>query len=177
MIKPILYGAVGFVFAGLLAGAGYYAGRETSGSQDAMALPDHNPAGIAKRAKPDANEAGSNLIGVWASADTGCATGYGSGYSDTGRFSEGDESSGVEGLWTIKSGELIREATSKYELDEMADADAHPIVTALHQINRFPIIKLSPDQLIFQDQGKRFSYVKCTDGKRIFLDGEQVGGS
>lgn len=177
MFRPILYGAVGFVLAGLLAGAGYYAGRETSGRHDANALPERSSVAIAERTKPDTNEARSNIIGVWAPADSGCATGYGSGYSGGGRFSEGDEFSGVEGRWTIKSGELIREATSKYELDELADADGHPIVTALHQINRFPIMKLTLDHLIFQDQGKRFAYVKCAEGKRIFLDGEQVGAS
>jgi hypothetical protein len=123
--------------------------------------------GLEKSPKGTASVA---IAGVWASADTGCGTGYGAGYTAGGRFTEGDEFSGVEGLWTIQNYKLRRETTQKYEGDGDTPSRSRPV----HQIDHFTIVKLTPEEMVFDDNGKRFSYVKCREGQRQFLDGEEV---
>ncbi len=177
MSKPFLYGIGGFMLAVSLAGAGYYAGQEINSNPNLAIQANNAVSSHVTSSSPNVPDEASKIVGVWAPVDGGCGTGYGAVYSASGRFSEGDEFSGVEGRWEITDATLVRDTTSKYELDETADADAPPAVTTLRQVNRFPIVKLTADTLTFNDQGKRFSYVKCPEGRRIFLDGEQVGPS
>lgn len=112
------------------------------------------------------------IIGVWALAETGCATGYGAAYTVGGRFAEGDEAGGVEGQWTIGNGELVRQSELRFSADE-DDWFAEPSVETVKETQRFSLVKLDASELAFRDdQGRQFSYVRCRDGQRTFLDGE-----
>jgi len=169
MIKPMLFGALGFGLAASLAGAGYYVG------QDAAAIPiaspfDTRPVKV-ELSKPKAHDDAAQIIGVWALADDGCATGYGAGYSDDGRFSEGDEFSGVEGRWRVSGRTLIRETVLRYETGDDSDT---PKAQPLHQIDRFPILRSTGSEFVIQDRSRKFSYVKCPEGRRILLDGGKI---
>lgn len=113
-----------------------------------------------------------NLVGVWAFAETGCGAGYGSAYSVSQRFQEGDEFSGIEGKWLIRDGMLERQNVLRYEATEETEAKIVPLSTH----DSFPILKLTAHELIFSEGTKVFSYVKCPDGHFEFADGEKVQG-
>jgi hypothetical protein len=169
MIKPMLYGVLGFGLAASLAGAGYYTARVTNYGSSTSTL-NRKPAET-EEGEPSTPKMSANIAGVWALADSGCATGYGVGYSNDGRFSEGDEFSGTEGQWKISGQILIRETVLRYETDDDSNA---PKAESVHQVDRFPISQLTDDRLTLVDGGKIFSYIKCPEGKRILLDGGRI---
>lgn len=107
------------------------------------------------------------LEGVWALEETGCATGYGVGYTSGGRFAEGDEFSGIEGKWSIESDYLIRKTTLQYT----DDLSGEPTVHKFQRTDRFSILKLTATQLVIEDMGRQYRYVRCHEGQRIFVDG------
>jgi hypothetical protein len=58
-----------------------------------------------------------------------------------------------------------------YETDD----DSHtPKAQPLHQIDRFPILRSTGSEFVIQDRSRKFSYVKCPEGRRILLDGGKI---
>ena len=124
-----------------------------------------------KSASPDAQ----TLAGAWALADTGCATDYGATYTEGGRFVEGDAGSGIEGRWSIDEGVLVRANELEFTTDDWLEP---PVVNARDGTDRFPIVELTEDRLVFEDdQSRRYSYIRCHEGQRSFMDGEVATAS
>lgn len=168
----VLVGAVAF-----LAGRNWEA-IKSSPSHANNALPDDgSPQAVTSELQHptlNSSEKANNLIvGIWAFADGGCGTGYGATYTANGRFSEGDEFSGVEGRWTIRDDILERQNILKYQTNE---SDGNLSAQPFANVDRFPIVKLTAHNLIIDDKSNRFAYVKCPEGRHIFVDGEIVGG-
>ena len=108
------------------------------------------------------------LAGVWALADTGCATGYGAAYAPDGRFAEGDEYMGEEGRWSIEGDTIIRHVTQSFE---RSDETTSPAAKAMDRTDRFAITQLDGDTLTIHTDKGEVGYIKCPEGRHAFIDG------
>ena len=117
---------------------------------------------------PEAAVRQQALVGIWALADTGCATGYGAAYTPDGRFAEGDEYMGEEGRWSVEGDAIVRQITQSFE---RSDETASPVVKAMDRTDRIAIAGLDGDKLTIRTDKGAFAYIKCPEGRHAFIDG------
>lgn len=110
-----------------------------------------------------------DIVGIWAAEPGGCATGFGLAFTPAGRYGEGDEYSGMEGRWQIAGLRLVETITLSYAAK---DEVSKPRITYKKRINSFSIIRLTAARMVLRIDGRSIGFVKCPDGRRLFMNGE-----
>jgi len=110
-----------------------------------------------------------DLPGIWAPEDGGCAGGFGFAFTPAGRFAEGDEYSGEEGRWSVADGRLTVTIALKYHAeDEVSERK----VSAFSNRYAYRIKSFTPGRMELANGEAELAFVRCPDGRRLFVDGE-----
>lgn len=120
-------------------------------------------------ASPDSSRQRRDIIGIWAPEPAGCATGYGIAFTPAGRFAEGDEYQGQEGRWQLAGSRLTETITLGYAAK---DEVSKPRITPKRRTYELTIVSLTSRRMVLRLGGRSTGFVKCPEGRRLFMNGE-----
>ena len=142
-------------------------------SASSPATPEATPSAAPSPSQPPPEDPAvrwrSEIAGIWAPEEGGCASGFGFAFTPAGRYGEGDEYSGEEGNWEITDGQLIERITLSYENPEEA---GNPKLTTVSKRYSYVIRELENGHMVLANGEAAMKFVKCPDGRRAFSDGE-----
>jgi hypothetical protein len=118
---------------------------------------------------PESAPIARELPGIWAPEEGGCATGFGFAFTPAGRYAEGDEYAGEEGRWSVADGRLVETIDLKYSAE---DEVSNRKVQKVSKRYEYRIKSFARDRMVLANGEAEMAFVRCPDGRRLFVDGE-----
>ncbi len=150
-------------------------------STAASALPAAAASGYTPESEAAPSDAGSGsgadplatiaraLPGIWAPEQGGCASGFGFAFTAAGRYGEGDEYMGEEGTWEVSGDHLIETVTQTFKAED--DVGERKVSSASKRYE-YRIKNFSGDRMVLVNGEAEMAFVRCPEGRHIFIDGE-----